>query len=77
MWILCADTDTIPHILECAPLQQSMISQNVTIDTAKYEDIFSPDVSKQKHVTELFIQLLEIRERILNSPPVAVTGPVH
>ena len=58
-----------------------MISQNVAIDIAKYEDIFSPesepDVSQQKNVTELFIQLLEIRERILNSPPVAVTGPMH
>ena len=73
----CTNTDTIPHILECVPLQQSMISQNVAKDKAKYEDIFSPDVIEQKQVTELFIQLLEIGERILNSPPVAVTGPMH
>ena len=54
-----------------------MISQNVAKDIAKYEDIFSPDVIKQKQVTELFFQLLEIQERILNTPAVAVTGPVH
>ena len=73
----CDKTDTIPHILECISLQQNMNSQDIVNSTVKYEDIFSPEVIKQKQVTELYIQLLEIRDRLMNSPPVAQTGPVH
>ena len=54
-----------------------MNSQDIANNAVKYEDIFSPDLIKQKQVTELYIQLLEIRDRLINSPPVAQTGPVH
>ena len=67
----------IPHILSCSALQQNMNSQDIANNAVKYEDIFSPDLIKQKQVTELYIQLLEIRDRLINSPPVAQTGPVH
>jgi hypothetical protein len=73
----CNEIDTIPHILSCSALQQNMNSQDIANNAVKYEDIFSPDLIKQKQVTELYIQLLEIRDRLINSPPVAQTGPVH
>ena len=41
----------------------------------KYEDIFSEDVNKQKQVTQLFENLLEIRNNILNSLLMTSTGP--
>ena len=41
-----------------------------------YEDIFSEDLQKPKQVTELYRQLLQIRNEIM-SQPVPFTGPVH
>ena len=46
-------------------------------DNVKYEDVFSRNVLKQKRATELYRQLLEIRDEMLNSQPEAVTGPMH
>ena len=43
----------------------------------KYEDIYANNPKKQKQVTELYRQLLNIREQIMNSQPEAVTGPLH
>ena len=43
----------------------------------KYEDIFSEDVRRQKSITEMFRQLLEIRNVILSQPVAHTTGPVH
>ena len=54
-----------------------MITNNVAIDAVKYEDIFSPDVVKQRQATELFTQCLEKRDNLQNSPPAALTGPLH
>ena len=39
--------------------------------------IFKTDVVKQKQITELYKQLIEVRSRILESDPVEETGPVH
>ena len=73
----CGHTDTLPNILTCPVLQVHMMTDSVTNDAVKYKDAFCPDVVKQKQVTELFQQLLEIRENQLNCPPVALTGPLH
>ena len=73
----CRHIDSLPNILKCPVLQAHMRTNNVAIDAVKYEDIFSPDIVKQKQVTELFAQCLEIREIIQNSPPAALTGPMH
>ena len=54
-----------------------MTSSSIATDTIQYSDVFSTDVVKQKQVTEAYSQLLEIREKLLNSLPVANTGPVH
>ena len=70
-------TDTLPNILTCPVLQVHMMTDSVTNDAVNYEDAFSSDVKKQKQVTELFRQLLEIRENQPNCPPVALTGPLH
>ena len=73
----CGQTDTLPNILTCPALQVHMMTDSVTNDAVKYEDVFSPDVKKQKQVTELYRQLLEIRENQLKCPPAALTGPLH
>ena len=46
-------------------------------DDVKYEDVFSRNVLKQKQATELYRQLLDIRDEMVNSQPEAVTGPMH
>ena len=44
---------------------------------SKYEDIFSNNIVKQQQDTELYRQLLDVRNNILNSLPVGEAGPVH
>ena len=76
--VMCVEDDIIQHILECPVLlfqhTSCEISENANI---RYKDVFSSDVSKQKKVTVLNQQLLDIRMNLLNSPPEADTGPVH
>ena len=45
--------------------------------TIQYSDLYSSDIAKQKQVTEAYMQLLELHERLLNGLPVANTGPLH
>ena len=73
----CGENDTIQNILTCKVLQQHHSSHGLTINKVIYEDIFSEDVHKQKQVTELFENLLEIRNNILSSLPVTLTGPLQ
>ena len=73
----CGETDTLQNILTCKVLKQQHASKDVTSSEIKYEDIFSSDIVKQKQVTELYRQLLDIRNNIISSLPVATTGPVH
>ena len=73
----CGQTDTLPNILTCPVLQVHMMTDSLTNDAVKYEDVFSTDIKKQKQVTELFRQLLEIRGKKLNCQPAAITGPLH
>ena len=74
----CGDIDTIENILSCKVLKQNYLSKQLTPADVIYEDIFSPNISKQLIVTELFNQLLETRSRIIEGIPVATdTGPVH
>ena len=72
----CGDTDTLKNILLCQVLKQYHKSQDVINSDIRYEDIFSCDITKQKQVTEVYKQVLEIREKII-SLPVATTGPVQ
>ena len=73
----CGEDDTLQHITECSVLRQHHKSDNVSYCDTKYSDVFSNDVVKQKQVTELYEQLLEVRRRLLESEPDTTSGPVH
>ena len=73
----CGDLDTIQNIISCKTLRQNHISKNIVSGEIQFEDIFSKDIYKQKQVTDLYENLLKIRNNMLNSPPVACTGPVE
>ena len=73
----CDHKDTLPNILTCPVLQSHIQSNDVANNKVKYEDIFSPDIVKQKQVTQLYTELLEIRENLQNSSPATITGPMH
>ena len=73
----CGEDDKLQHILECAVLKTHHNTDELTYYAIKYEDIYANNPRKQKQVTELYWQLLNIREQIMNSQPEAVTGPLH
>ena len=74
----CGDQDTIPNILKCSALNKLQKSADVIIENVQYEDIFSNNIQKQKQVTALYDNLIEIRNRIMNdSLPVACPGPLQ
>ena len=75
----CGDIDTLKNVLTCKVLQTHLKSQSVAVNQVKYEDVFSPDISKKEEVTEVFIHLINIRESLLNTNylPVSITVPVH
>ena len=72
----CGDTDTLQNILTCKPIISQHTRSQISRGSICYEDIFSEDLLKQKQVTELYRQLLQIRNKTI-SQPVATTGPVH
>ena len=73
----CGEKDTIQNILTCRVLKENYKSNEVSISEVQYENIFSQDIYKQKQVTELFERLLEVRNSLISSLPVACTGPVQ
>ena len=73
----CGEDDTLQHILQCSILKSQHTSSDMSHTDIEYKDVFSSDIIKQKQVTELYQQLLNIRTNLLNSQPVALTGPVH
>ena len=73
----CGKDDTIPHLLSCTVLGRHKKSTNISLCNMKYEDIFSEDVHKQKSITEMFRQILEIRNELLSQPVAVTTGPMH
>ena len=73
----CGDLDTLQNILTCSVLQKDDTSTDISTSVIKYEDIFCGDIVKQKQITEKYRQLLDLRNNLLNSLPVATTGPVH
>ena len=56
--------DTLPNLLTCPALSATVQKEDDNSDIS-YSDIFSSDVSRQKAVTERYIQLLEARETLL------------
>lgn len=72
----CEVDDTLQHMLECTVLRQHHLSDNISASDIKFSDIFSQDTRKQKQVTELYGQLIEIRTKLINSEP-DLAGPVQ
>ena len=73
----CGDIDSLKNMLTCTSLQSNLESQFSTRNQVRYEHVFSNDIIKQKEATELFKNLLTLREKLLNSLPVSDTGHVH
>ena len=73
----CGEVDTLPHILQCSVIKLHHTNSMLAQGDITYQDIFSSNVVRQKQVTELYRQLLDIRIDLLDSQPVAVTGPVQ
>ena len=74
----CGDEDKLENIMTFSVLQSHHTSDSLANDKAKFENIFLSDIKKQKETTEIYRQLLDIRNKILSSQPVvAITGPVH
>ena len=63
----CGETDTLKNVLSCSVLRNNC--ESVTMHEVKFDDIFSPDITKQKQITQLYIQLMDIREKIINNSP--------
>ena len=72
----CNTPDTLQHVLECSVIQQYHTSKNITASEITYTDVFSGDIRKQKQATELFSELLVIRNKIVSSQP-EISGPMH
>ena len=73
----CGEKDTIQNVLTCRVLKQNYRSNEISICEVEFKDIFSQDINKQKQVTEIYEKLLEIRNSLISSLPVACTGPVQ
>ena len=79
--ILCpldfGDVDTLQNVLTCSVLKQYHTSKEVTDRNVEYNEIYSEDIFKQQKVTELYNQLLDVRNKVIQSTPVAyITGSV-
>ena len=62
---LCKDeNESQQHILKCRVLLSKFETTNVTKENVTYEDLFSPDVHKQKVITMMFIELFELRKKL-------------
>ena len=65
---LCMQScDTQKHILDCSVIQKHITSNIIEEDKAEYEDLFG-EVRKQKRVTVLFKDLIEIRKKLNTDP---------
>ena len=65
------------HYQTCESLRTQHRTEEVSRNSVSYSDIYSSDVFRQKEITELYTELLRTRDELMNSTPVAITGPVH
>ena len=66
IYVLCnSEYEEQQHILTCKVLLQELKSGEVADGGIRYEDLFSEDVKKQKQVTALFKELLELRNNMV------------
>ena len=63
---LCkTNEDDQPHLLKCPELMKRFKSQEISDLNCEYDDIFS-DHQKQKSVTHLIMELLKLREKMVD-----------
>ena len=62
---LCTEKkiDNQQHVLECKMLSKHCKSEKLVKNKILYEDIFE-DTNKQKNITDLFMQLLQIKNAL-------------
>ena len=62
---LCTEKkiDNQQHVLECKILNKHCKSEKLVKNKILYEDIFE-DTNKQKNITDLFMQLLQIKNAL-------------
>ena len=72
-----SDSDILPNILTCKVLKQHHTSDSLSNEITRYEDLFSNDVLKEKQITEIYENVLEIRNNLISCLPVANTGPMQ
>ena len=54
------------HILLCEVIQQYHKSKDITQNKVKYEDLFSQNIHKQKEITALYVDLFDVKRKLLN-----------
>ena len=69
-----SESDDQQHILNCNILKKKLRTKITANNRVAYSDIFG-DVIKQKEVTFLFMQLLTIREELLDKNLCCKTAP--
>ena len=63
---LCFEEDeNQQHFLKCKKLKEIFKSKEILIENIEYNDIFK-DIKKQKVIVNLFKQLIEVRNYLLN-----------
>ena len=55
--------DSQEHMLDCVSLGKRLEGKTVAKEKIRYEDLFK-DVEKQKQITQIYIELLEIRNKL-------------
>ena len=65
---LCGDeNEDQQHLLRCKLLAKHFKEEELTEGAAKYEDIFSQNVRKQKVITMIYLKLFEIRSKLMEN----------
>ena len=59
------ESENQQHILRCKVIQNKLQSDELCSENPNYEDIFSCNINKQKHITALFLTLFKIKENFL------------
>ena len=73
--------DTIPGLLSCPTIVTELTNLNTFDSSIRHDDIFSDDIVVQKAATSYFMEVLKVRDQLLNldNPPAAppASGPLH
>ena len=55
--------DSQQHMLDCLTLIEKLEGKTITKEKIEYDDLFK-DVGKQKQITQMFTELLDIRKKL-------------